>query len=243
MAINGRASGAKAGWKSAIESANAQIAENGPTMRNFSEVPDALEILPDAVRGKLVELREIAENSTAAYRSLDEVYRHLQLEKIGAETRLAQLTDVEAGARIGYRHINRKADRIFNEGDPHDGEDPAIVMARNKAARATAEFNALASRRAALGERQQRAGLVVDICERYLGQARHSLRKGEVLPAFEGKVRKLPSVEAARLEIDKIRAAIDATYTAPIPSSIVRARSGPRSTHSPVMARRTSGRQ
>ena len=111
MAIYGRASSAKAGWNSAIESVNAQVEEKGVTMRQFGKIPDALDILPDAVRGKLVQLRETAENCTAAYRSLDEAFRHLQLEKVGAETRLLQLTDAAAGMRSGYRHVLRPAVR------------------------------------------------------------------------------------------------------------------------------------
>ncbi|MER8745847.1 hypothetical protein NKH54_22585 [Mesorhizobium sp. M1004] len=47
---------------------------------------------------------------------------------------------------------------------------------------------------------------------------------GQTFEAFTGKLVKFASVEAARAEIDQIKAALDAAYVAPHPSSVVKAK-------------------
>ncbi|RUU11032.1 hypothetical protein EOD23_11590 [Mesorhizobium sp. USDA-HM6] len=217
MAIYGRAASVQAGWDQAIASANATLEQiGGSNMLRIGDAPEVADVLPDDVRHRLVALREIAEDSRAAYLALEPVWRHRQTAFRDAERRLLSVTDVEIASKVGYPRPKIRLD---------DGNeaDPVVAEARAKYEATSADLDQINERRKTLARAQQQAIKRVESCEKYLAYAMQ--QPGAVIESFSGKVpKKFASIDAARAEIENIRAALDAAYTAPHPSSVVKAK-------------------
>ncbi|MER9529580.1 hypothetical protein NKI89_07175 [Mesorhizobium sp. M0309] len=200
---------AAAGWQRAIEKMSTP---SDASMSQFGKSPDVADMLPDDIGIKLLAMRDMAEDAYAAFRGLDEAHQHAQTRVHETQIRLRGLTDPDAMQRVGNNPVLLQ---------PSEGgeEHPAIVDARGKLAAAQADLAKINERREVLAHRQQQAQFIIDRAERYLA----ANWQGKPFDAYEGKLRKFASAEAARAEIANIKAALDAAYSAPCRSSDVKA--------------------
>ncbi|TGS89476.1 hypothetical protein EN817_03810 [Mesorhizobium sp. M3A.F.Ca.ET.174.01.1.1] len=198
------------GWNAAIAS------QDDPPLRNIMfqvNRVDVADMLPPAARAYFVALREEAQDVQNAYWSLGDEWNEARLDVLKAETELQRHTDPDIALRSGFPRP------VIRTGD--NGEEATIVLElRARIEQAKAKFDRLTQRRDALSARAQQAKRLVTRAEEYLKGA----WSGHPFEAFTGKTKKFSSIDAARAEIDRLKAERDAAYIAPHPSSSAKAR-------------------
>ncbi|RVD35624.1 hypothetical protein EN741_27465 [Mesorhizobium sp. M4B.F.Ca.ET.019.03.1.1] len=195
------------GWSAAVASQDHDDQPFRNIMFQVNRV-DVADMLPPTARAYFVALREEAQDVQAAFWALGDEWHEARLDVLKAETELARHTDPDIALRSGFPRP------VIRTGD--NGEEAStIIELRARTEQAKAKRDRLTERRDALSARAQQATRLVSRAEEYLKGA----WSGQPFEAFAGKTKKFASIDAARAEIDRLKAERDAAYVAPHPSS------------------------
>jgi hypothetical protein len=200
-----------------------------------SYAADPIEALPANSQAKLRTLRQSLEDFRLLAREASDKWNDALKRKGEAQTAYDVLTDHDAASRWGGAIVYKPADIDYVAANPsaHEGESPhestrlsPLRTAVANLARAKTELALATDLRDARSFRKNQIGPIVRSIETYLGSTRgNRLTEHAAVTLDLKKTETVTSaIERARKDIARLNADLHTIRSAPIPSSVVKAR-------------------
>lgn len=203
---------------------------------NRSLAGDVIDLLPALPQKKLRDMRQALDDFLLLSRDASDKWNEVLKRKNDADTALLILTDHDAASRWGSAIVYKPADIDYVAASPnaHEGETPhessrlsPLRSAMANLARAKTELAIATDLRDARAHRSGQLSAIIRNCETYLKSQTRGISLKEH-PPIEVDLKKSETISSAidraRKEIAKLGADLHSIRSAPIPSSVVKAR-------------------